>query len=244
MASQSGDDGIISKILNPASKFIGFAAGVLWKLVGGALSITWTAIWSGIVRSATFLWNFNFNISDEEIHQKIQQSLESLASRSGGFLGRAVGWTVGGFLPGAIVFAFNEPLGLYILKNVGAEALDDLSAELESLLLSAFQTATTAVFYYSFLRVRNALYGDKKRDKKPWSFAQKVEEKIEEIDNSVLQQFIEEFLEESFDASVEAGYVVANSLDSWAAQSRQSRELVLGSQKTVELDFNRGSTDG
>jgi hypothetical protein len=79
------------------------------------------------------------------------------------------------------------------------------------------------------------------KDSKPWSFALATEEFVEKIPNTFIRNFVEEFLEESWEGCVEAGYVVANSIDSYLAAEKfkQSTMPILGDTKILEITPNR-----
>lgn len=236
---QQEEGGLISWVFNSLTKFVSALTGKIWQILVGGVRVSWTAIWGAIVSATQFIYNFNFNITEEEIEQQLQSSLIALAGTAGGTLGNAFGWLACGVLPGAAIFAFNEPLGLYVLENVGEEALDELAANLANLIQLSFSSAARAAAYYLFLKIRKAYYGDKPISKKPWSIALAVEEKIESIDNLALRQFVEEFLEESGEACIEAGYAVAGSVDAWLAQQKMAQQSMLGTNRTVEIEFNR-----
>lgn len=82
-------------------------------------------------------------------------------------------------------------------------------------------------------------------DNKPWSFALKTEEFIEKIPNDFIRNFVEEFGEEATEACVEAGYVVANSLDTYFAAEKLKQQLAppLGKTKYVEITPNRDNQE-
>lgn len=75
--------------------------------------------------------------------------------------------------------------------------------------------------------------------RKPWSFAKKLDEWVESLPDGFIQEFVEEFLEETSEAWIEAGYVVAGGADSFYAQQQLSRNAILGGQQTVEVQLSR-----
>ncbi|NER49237.1 MAG: hypothetical protein F6J92_21585 [Symploca sp. SIO1A3] len=232
-------DGFIQKIISVIGKVVGFLFKKVWQLLVAGFRFSWSALWGGIVSTTQFLWRFNWNISEKEIQNQMKNSLTQLAGTLGGTLGNSLGWLVCGALPGTLIFSFNEALGLYVLENVGEEALEELASNIAQLVRLSFGLAARGAFYYLFIKARKAFYGDKPRSKKPWSFASSVEERVENIDNQIVEQFVEEFLEEFSESCIEAGYVVANTLDAWNAQQKMAQKSLLGPERTVEVQFTR-----
>jgi hypothetical protein len=154
-------------------------------------------------------------------------------------------------------------MGLYILKEVGEEALEEIASNLAALIrqttVALFKASAT--FIYKQVRmlwrkpdsklIKELLAQGVSQDKidkaianrnKPWSFAIQVEKFVDGISNQFLKNFTEELIDEFGDACTEAGYVVANSLDSWFAMQKMANESLLGEEKIVEITLDR-STD-
>lgn len=228
-----------------------------------------TGVWGQIVQTSQFLWHFNWNASDAELDQQMGYFQNLIGGMLGGTLGSAAGYYVCGILPASRMIRFNEALGARVLEEASDEAFDEMAANLSMLCYQAFQMATQATLIAAYKNTRRAIktffdnpdspqsqvlqgvFGEKIYDavdawgenNKPWSFAQAVDEKVENIQNPFLQNFTEEFLEEFFDSCVEAGYIVANGIDSWYAEQRLQRDIVLGSQRGVEIKPNRESDE-
>lgn len=253
--SQGGN--ILTWVWNAGKQFVGLL-GEAFKLIG----TSFTALWGLIVASVQFIWNFNWNITDKELDQQLQNSFNVITSMLGGTLGNAFGYLACGVLPGAAIFSFNEPLGAYVLANVAEEFAEELIANINVLIRYCFISGVQALFMWAFKNVRKlirsnvafvqAVFGDKaaravqawgQPNSKPWSFAKALDDKVESIPNKAVQDFIEEFLEEAWEGCVEAGYVVANSLDSYIAQQRlaSQQQLILGRQRYLEVQPDRSN---
>ena len=234
---------ILSEIINIIGKIgTSLVKGLVSVLLAG-LSLTWAFAWGLVVSAATFLVNFNWNISDAELDKQVEQSWSNLYSSLGATLGNATGWLVCGVLPAASMFMFNEFLGLYVLKNVGEEALEELAGNISILIKSLAGATTRSIFSYLFKTVRNILYPDRDKNAQPWILSQKIEEKIETITDFNIRRLVEEYYEELVDACVEAGYVVANSVDSGNAMFKNNSKGILDPDKIVEIDFKRNKGD-
>jgi hypothetical protein len=257
-SKSQGEGGILSWIWNGAGRIIGLIGGFLKGLVFSA-----TAIWDLIVSSAQFIWNFDWNMTDQAIDEQIQQSWNTLAGMFGGTLGNAFGYLACGVLPAATIFTFNEPMGAYIFANVAEEMQEELVANISNLARYTFISGVQALLLWSFKNLRKWLknnpsvlaiiFGEQKAQEiakswgsagsKPWSFAKAVDDAVESIPNEAVRNFVEEFLEEAWEGCVEAGYVVANSIDSYISQQKLGRQQVpvLGDERYVEITPDRSN---
>lgn len=248
---------VIGWLWNAGGRLIGLIGNV-FKLIG----IGFTALWGLFVSTVQYIWNFNWNMTDTEIDTQIQNSWNALAGMLGGTVGNAFGYLACGVLPGAFIFSFNEPMGAYVLKNVTEEMAEEFIANLNNLVRYTFMSSVQSLLLWGFKNVRkfiktNAAFfqsifgGNTEKvlrawgepSSKPWSFASEVDEAVESIDNTFVRNFVEEFLEEAWDGCVEAGYVVANSLDSYIAQQKVAEQqgLPLGEQRYVEITPDRNN---
>ncbi len=233
------DGNIIGKTIDLLYR-VGVSAlkGVL-TIILASINLGFAFAWGLVVSSLTYLANFDWNISDEQLKKQTESAWDSFYLSLGGALGNAAGWLICGIGPAALIFTFNEVLGLYLLKNVGEEALEELAGNAEILIKSLAKATGRTIFAYLFSKVRNLLYPNRDKNAKPWIFSQKIEEKIEKIGGSRISQILEELGEEFVEACIEAGYVLANSADNWLAMNKVSKATLLGPEKVVEIQFDR-----
>ncbi len=257
-ARRNKQGGILGWLWNAANIFKGIL-GDIFNLLG----ITFSTLWGLFVSTAQYIWNFDWQITDKTIDQQIASSFAALGSPLGGLLGNAVGYLACGAAPGALIFVFNKPLGSHVLKNVLKEGGEEFLGNLTNLINATFQKTIESFILWGFKNVRKfiksdvklvqKLFGKKTADlvrawgnegNKPWSFAQAVDQKVEKIPNKFVKAFIEEFLEEAWDGCVEAGYVVANSVDAYlASQQLKQQQSELGNERYVEITPNRKVPD-
>jgi hypothetical protein len=239
----------------------GFFNSLFATVVSGlfkGIAWTFTELWSLIVATVQFAINFNWNITDAEIDQQILSNFNRLGSVYGGFFGQAFGWLGCGALPGAVIMYFNQALGMYVLKEVGEEALGELASSLAQVVKATFNALVQSAVLFIYKNVRN-LFRESELEmrnrlaekglkiseiqkavderNKPWVAAQKIENKIESIPNQFLQNFTEEFVDEIGESCIEAGYVVAGSLDRYFAEQK-----VGNPDTTVEIEFKDDGT--
>lgn len=255
---QDEGGGLLGWIWDFGKQIVGLISNV-FKFV----AFTATAIWGLIVGTTQYIWNFDWNMSDDSIDQQILSSWAALSGMFGGLLGNAFGYLACGVLPGAVVFTFNEPLGAYILKNVSEEMAEEFVGNLTNVIRYTLMSSVQSLLLWSFKNIRKWIktdasliyefFGDAaaaellrawaEPDSKPWSFASATESAVQSIPNVNLRNFVEEFLEEAWEGCVEAGYVVANSIDTFLAEEKLKRQEVppLGDQKYVEIQPDRSN---
>ena len=245
--NQEEEGGIISQLWNLVKGVTGFiwkAAKVLFNVV-----FSFTKLWGWVVNTSQFIYNFDFGAPDDSIESQIRAQWIALSGQLGGLTGQSLGWLIGGFIPGLITLKVNEAAGLKVLKEVGDEALDELSSALWATSQSLVRTITRSLFARSFKSVRRWL---RKKDGpfygllpqslrtaweqgKSWTMAGQREKKIEAIQNPFGQAFVEEANEEFGESLIEAGYVVAGGLDQYLAESRSA----VVKSKVIEVTPNR-----
>jgi len=233
----------LGSFFSSSIQFIGWSLSVFVP----ALQFTWTKLWGTFVGVNTFIYNFNWNITDKSIDQQMASTRIIINSLLGQTFGNTLGYLACGVVPAATIATFNEPLGLYLLEEVGEEALEEFAASLATLILVSFRLSARNFFLSQYKNLRKMIkaydsdpnskikpiinfflggnanqvieaWGEE--DSKPWSFRLAIEEKIDNIQDPAEQAFWEEFYEESIDACVEAGYVLAGGLDRWVMEQR------------------------
>lgn len=263
--SEEEDEGGISSVYNALAKFGTSLLKIAFRIVAGIFTFSWSKFWASCTSAIRFVLNFNFNASDAELDQKIKQAEISLAAAKGSLAGQSLGFAICGFLPTATIAVFNEPLALYMLKELGEEAAEEIAASLTTLVTLQIQQAARMAFTALFKNYRTLLRGaainfaqglanvgiltqesvDKanKERNRPWSIAGALEQSIESIDDPALQAYAEELWEEFNESCIEAGFIVAHGADSYAAQQRMANESMFGSEHTVEIELSRNPND-
>lgn len=254
------NNNIIDWLWNAGSRLVGF----LCNEAGKFLNFSLTGLWAWFTSTLQYLWHFNWNMSDQEIDNQIKARWAALGGLLGGAVGNAIGWLGCGILPGATIFVFNEPLGAHVLKNVTEEMAEEILSNISNIVKYTFMSATQSLILWGFKNIRkfiksntdliNKLFGQKAEnivkawgaaDSKPWSFALQVESWVESIPNEFVRNFVEEGLEEAWEGCVEAGYVVANSIESFLTMRKLEQDVQppLGRIRYVEVRPDRSIDD-
>lgn len=261
-SSSGGIGGFLGWVFDGARSLGGFLLGK----VGGFFSFSWTKFWSWFVATKQFIWNFNWNATDEQLNASVKAQWNAIAGQIGGSLGNAFGYIACGILPGMAISVFNEPLGAVVLAKVGEEAAEELLENIGSLMNTALRLGTQIVLTETYKSVRKLIKSNSKlvgeifgknakkavdawggRDSKPWSFASATEDFLDRTFGSdgIMRNLAEEFLEEADEACIEAGYVVANAVDTYLSAQMLAREKtpLLGHTRYVEITPNRENPD-
>ncbi len=264
VATTTSPTGIVSRITRGLARFGGGLLRGLGSIFGGLGELNFTNIWSKCVSAYQFIYNFNWNITDKELDAQIEQGKVAIAGALGGTLGATLGYAICGGVPATAIAVFNPALAMHVLEDLGEAALDEVAGHVANLVrLTCTQLARmgfTAIYknMRSILRpaalgVANFLVSKgvlsqasvdaaNKKKGEPWSFASALEQTIDDTKDPLKQNFLEEFYEELGEACVEAGYVVAGSLDSFFASASLASAATLGSTRTVAVTFSGSST--
>ncbi|HYW20328.1 MAG TPA: hypothetical protein VE956_13660 [Nodularia sp. (in: cyanobacteria)] len=225
----------------------------------GGLTFSFVRAWGLFVRAKNFLHNFNWNTTDAALKAQIDASITAIAGQLGGTIGNAVGYISCGVLPGAAIYTFNPLLGSMVLQDVAAAALDEFASNVSLLIQSTFRLGVQILLTWLFTSARKLIKSQSKtigklfnstslqkaieawgeEGTKPWSFAQRDEDYIDSLQGAALQNFVEEYKEESWEGCVEAGFVVANRLDSFIAEQKLADQIAIDQQNIVVITPNR-----
>jgi hypothetical protein len=263
IASNKDEKGdLIKSFLGGLLKIGGWIIGKIFQ----GLSFTFSGLFALIRGTASFIYNFNWNATDEGLDTQLQQLTNLVGGQLGGTFGNLLGFLVCGIAPAAGVAYFNEPVGLYLLKEIGEEAFDEFLANLGMLV----QTSASLLLRWTVINMfksnrriikgffrnpnskqsqfasmilgegfTNAIARWGEPGSKPWSFRRAVEEAIDNIENPFLQAFTEEFYEEFLDGCGEAFYIIGQGLDSWVLQQKLAQNDIFGQERAVEITFDR-----
>lgn len=235
------------------------------QVLANFFTFSWAKLWGMAVSGGLFLINFNWNSTDKQLDEQIKQAEIGLAASKGSLAGQSLGYSVCGFIPTATIAVFNEPLALYMLKELGEEAADDIASSLSNLLYLQFNQQVRKTFTSLFKNYRTLFRGaaigyaqilvargiltqesvdaaNKKRNE-PWSIAIAMEESIESIKDPADQAYAEEFWDEFQESCIEAGFIIANAADSYYAQQKIANASLFGEERVVEIQPIRNQDD-
>lgn len=267
VGARSGAKGFLEKVFQAGKQIANYFTwgNLRGFLIGAALAqiptlvFSLTNLWSMFTSAAIELYYFDWNIPDDRIDQQAKARWAAYGGILGGTAGNALGFFACGIVPATSLFAFDERLASYVLREVSEEAFEELTFEIAYVIRMSLRNLArqTAGWMYKGARrwlkdpknpIGGLLFGgraDEVREKwgaansDSWSFAEAVEEKVEKIPNQFWQNFTEELIEEAIDACIEAGYVVANSIEGYYAQQKLAQTLSNERQRVVEVTPNR-----
>ncbi len=263
-AREDDGEGGFFDIASGALKFGASLLSAVWKGLG-FIGFSFSALYSQLQRGVLFIWNFNWNTSDAALNEQIKQAEIALAASKGSLVGTSLGFTVCGLIPAATIAVFNEALALYIIKEVGEEAVDEIAGALTGLIRLQFQQVVRQSFFALFKNFRTLFRGaasifangmvalgqfnradvDKaiKNRNEPFSFSKLKNDQIEAISDPISEAYWEGVWDEFQDACIEAGFIVANSADSFFAQQKMATQAALGTEHLVEIQPVRDANE-
>lgn len=262
---EEDNDGGFLRSFDGALKFGASLVGNLFNSLGGFLRFSWSALWGTVTRAGLFLINFNWNITDAQIDDQIKQADIALSAAKGSLAGQSLGFAVCGLIPAATIAVFNEPLGLYMMSELGEEAADEIAGSLATLVQLQLQQTARRGFFSLFKNYRTLFRGaaigfatalksvgilsQESIDKattnrnKPWSIAIALEDTVDSIVDPSQQAYAEEFWDEFQDSCIEAGFIVAGSADSYFALQKMANQSQFGSERIVEIQPIRNENE-
>ncbi len=269
VGNRSGSGGFIDRLFKAGRAVVNVITGGNLKgfLIGAALAqipslvFSLSGLWSVFTSAAIELYYFDWNIPDDRIDLQAKNRWQAYGGILGGTAGNAIGFFACGIVPATSLFAFDERLASYVLREVGEEAFEELTFEIAYVLRLSLRNLgrQTLGWLYKGARrwlkdpenpVGRLVFGGRAEQVREtwgesnapsWSFAQAVEERIEKIPSFFWQNFTEELIEEAIDACIEAGYVVANSVEGYYAQQKLATVLAAERQRVVEVQPNRAN---
>lgn len=264
-ASQDREEGGLGAIYNAIEKFGRSLMSFAFNSLKGLFTFSWAKLWQAVVGGVRYLLNFNINMNDDQIEAQIKRAEIALAASKGALVGQSLGFAVCGIVPTATIAVFNEPLALYMLKELGEEGAEEIAASLANLVTLQIQQSARKGFLALFKNHRSLVRGaaigfanmlvrvgvldqasvDKANQErnKPWSIASALEDSIESIKDPAEQAYVEEFWEEFGDSCIEAGYILASSADSYFAQQRMANESIFGTERVIEIQPVRNADE-
>lgn len=230
-------------------------AGVTWQPPWIKFSVS--SLFSTFVNNIQQLLHFNWNATDKDLDEQIKQMDIAIAAARGAARGVFAGYLVCGITPTAAIAVFNEPLALYTLARLGEEAAEEIAQSVSVLIQLTLRKAVKSTFINIYKNYRNLLRpaaigfarilqaggildqesidkANKKRNE-PWSISSALEDTIERIEDPLARAETEEFWDEFGEACIEAGYIVAGSIDSFFLQERISADSARGSRHTIVM---------
>lgn len=243
--------GGLKGILQKVAKFAGWAFGQLVRF----FNLSFDRLWDIIVEGYFVLKTFDWNQTDEDLRKQIDSNNQAIAVAAANSLGTALGWgTVRlanffiGRLFGKKTSKAAAKMKVPVLSaRIGLALAEEGNEETKAAVYGFLKTATAAQISNQFINFmlsarRNEWFGLKSitSPQENGSIAAKIEKKIEQ-----LPQFwrapVEALIESFEEAIIEAGYVVAFTIDDHVAAARYARDS--GIVRTVEVIPEKGSEE-
>lgn len=229
-------NGFFAKLFDFTLKLTGFVVSALFNFVGWSL----TELWDLIVDTYFEVKYFDWNQTDKEIKQQLEQNDVVISSALGALTGTSLVWLAGVGVSAGLVFKF-PVVSAKIALALSEEGGQEIRGALTNLILTTRNVIVENFIMTSLLTIRKyKLFNQEPvlTEKKPWTIAEKIDEAIESINSNTLKAFVNSLYESVEDSVIEMGYVIAYTLDDHFASQVRANESVLGQNRTVELTPN------
>lgn len=235
--------GVAGKILQKIAKFAGWAFGQLCRF----FDLSFDRLWDIIVEAYFTLKTFDWNATDEALRQQINANNQTIAVAAANTLGTTLGWgtvRLANFFIGRLFGKKTSKAAAKIKvpvlsARIGLALAEEGNEEIKGSVAAFLRTAASAQISNQFINFmltarKNEWLGQKSitKPQENGSIAAKIEKKIEQLPQfwrAPAEAFIESFEE----AIIEAGYVVAFTIDDHVAATRYARDS--GIVRTIEL---------
>lgn len=155
----SGGGGFLGWVWGIVKNVGGWLISNLWKWLSSFISWSFTAIVQWIQNTFQFIWTFDWNQTDAELDAIVNSNYQALLTQAAGTLGASLGWLVGGLGPGTLMFVFNQPLAVFLLKNGLEEMVEELLPQIGALIQSTARAATRHILIATYKRLRQKIIG-------------------------------------------------------------------------------------
>lgn len=238
---EQNEGGIFSWITGIGSRLVGFLFGA----VGSAIQWLLSNLWDIIVEASFEIANFDWNQTDAQIQEQINQNNLQIIASLGDLAGSGSVWLVSVGLAGLASIKF-PVIGAKIALALAEEGGEEIRGQIASLLTVTRNAVTRNVVLGGFLSARRMrLFGlaPITQQREPWTIAGEIEERVESIQNDALRTFVDSFLESATDALLEVGYVVSYAVDDYYATAKLANQSLMGKERAVIIEPDR-RTDG
>lgn len=242
-----GLKGILQKI----ARFAGWAFGQICKF----FNLSFDRLWDIIVEGYFAIKYFDWNATDEALQKQMEANNQRILNVGAEALGEQLGFgtvRLANFFLGRFlgskgkekaakikVPVLSARVGLALAEEGEEEAVAGLRRFLTTTLTAQISNAFIASVLWAR---RNKLFGLESITKAQsnGSIHQKIEEKIQQLPEW-MRQPVENFIEGFEDGIIEAGYVVATTIDDHVAAMRYAQRS--GFKRTVEVKPQKGSEE-
>ncbi|WP_434222961.1 hypothetical protein ACOKW7_14280 [Limnospira platensis CENA597] len=132
--------------------------GWLWEGITKFLSnFSFEKVARFITSNWDSFWNFNWNISDEQIDKNMMNIANQFISTTAGFLGNMAGKLVCGVLPVAGLAFINKAAAMHIALSKGPEMLMEVSTAFGAYVKQSFNMAMKAIAWQLFKHGRRVV---------------------------------------------------------------------------------------
>lgn len=233
VGGDDNDGGLLGQIFSFGKKLVGFVVQSVLGVVYWGLS----ELWDVTVEAYFELKYFDWNQTDEELRQSLKDNDANIAGALGRLTGTGLVWLTGIAVSTSLSFKFPVLAGRVALE-LAQEGGQEIRSAIINLILVARRNAIKSMLVGGLLNARKLeLFGQKSvtTERKPWSFADGIENFIERLPSTALRSFTEQFIDSVEDSVIEMGYVIAYTIDDYYASQTLANQSILGQERTIVI---------
>lgn len=226
----------ITRVFSFGKKLVGFVVGLILT------SFTWTlsSIWDFLVEAYFEVKYFDWNQTDSAIKKQLEANNIAIFGALGRLTGTGLVWLTSIGISAGLTYKFPVIAGRVALA-LAEEGGQEIRSALTNLILVSRNIAIQNFLMTGLLTIRRLkIFGQEPilTEKKPWTFAEAIDEKIQQLSDAKIQAFLNSFGDSVEDAIIEAGYVVAFTLDDHFASQSRANQDAFGTNRVVEITPN------
>ncbi len=225
------------------SRLSGF---ILKNLLIPVVSWSFVQLFSGFLEALIEVFNFDFNQTDEEILSQIRAANLLLIESLGELVGAGLAWIITFTLATGATMRI-PVLSAQIALKVAEEGGEELRGQLNSFVTVARQVMVRNGVLLTFLTARRMsifrfLQRPGQQRREPWTIAGAIDNFVEGLP-AELEAAAQGLIDGLSENLIEAGYVVAMTIDDYYATQRRAVEKTLGEKRGVIIAPDRRVPD-
>ena len=223
--------GFWSSLVKGTGKVFGF----LLKGAGAILNWAWNWLKNNAIQLLTEIYYFDWNTSDKQIADEIEQNNLQIVRGLGNLLGSGSVYLVSIGIAYGLKAYFPVVAGRVALA-LAEEGGQDLKGRLNGLIDTAGENFIRNIGLGSYAWLRRQIKGEATPDNnKPWILTDKIDEKINKVQNKWFRNFLQGYKDGFEDAIFDVGYIISWTLDDHYEAIRQAQQENIEPIRTIEV---------
>jgi hypothetical protein len=186
-----------------------------------------------VMGSVMVLYNFNFNQTDKQIEEAIEQNNVAMVGQGGRL-------AASGLVRFAAIGVTKKALHKYpkidpsALLAVQEDQREEFTSGLQSVLTSMRSSVQNSMFLSTYMSFRKLFGKSPDKPGEPWIISEKIEDSTEKIQDKYLKSFLTQFREEAEDAIMDVGYLLTSGVQTSYLMAKEAKKQNAALEKVVK----------